>query len=385
MIAKTQRNSLDLKQIRNQKMKLILNKNKSDISHQSNTSRINNEHSKHQNNSELVNPIRLTNLKELKKLDTNIQTTRINNRYSNDALFSKMIKNKINSLNETQKNILHKSHKNYNIKDLSLLKFKSNSFLSPRKNSKLKIKKFNFSHKIFTPMNKDILFKRKIKINLPKLNSNNSNSKTIEKDKSKKNIKNNLINLLIKIKQRILPRRKLKFEKENLPDIHKLKKNESCIHKLENIKGDYDFIKTHLDGIYTSKSEIKNKNKLDRKYKINEGYIDLEVLGEGENISFKTDLVENKGLMYYIFSKNGKMETIEGKIHKVHKDKTQFKKFLEKFNKIVTFQTLRAKDFENVKKNSETNIVNMDNVYENLYHIISRNKYNFLDKKQLHY
>ena len=383
MLAKTQRNRIFFKNFANQKMKSILIRNKFDFSHQSNTSRINNEHTLLQNKSEIVNPIRLTSLKGLKKLDKNIHTPKINNRYSNDALFSKRIKNEINILNKTQKNILQKSHKNYNVKDITLLQFKNNSFLSPRNNTYLKIKKFNFSHQFFSPIKDVFSLKKNLKINFPKLN--NKNSKTLEKEKSKENIKDNLINLLKKIKQRILPRRKLKFEKEKLPDINKLKKNESCIHKLENLKGNIDFIKTHLDGIYASIKENHNKYKLNNQFKINEGYIDLEVLSEGENISYKTDLVENKGLMYYIFSKNGKMETIEGKIHKVPKDKTQFKKFLEKFNKIVAFQTLRAKDFENVKKNSETNIVNMDNVYENLYHIISHNKYNFLDKKQLHY
>ena len=96
-------------------------------------------------------------------------------------------------------------------------------------------------------------------------------------------------------------------------------------------------------------------------------------------------MVENKGLLYYIFSKNGNMDTIEGKKHKINKDKIEFKKLLEKFNKNVAFQTLKAKDFENVKKNCETDKVNMDKVYEDLYHIIFHNKYNFLDKKQLSY
>ena len=79
------------------------------------------------------------------------------------------------------------------------------------------------------------------------------------------------------------------------------------------------------------------------------------------------------------------MDIIEGKKHKINKDKIEFKKLLEKFNKNVAFQTLKAKDFENVKKNCETDKVNMDKVYEDLYHIIFHNKYNFLDKKQLSY
>ena len=384
MLAKTQRNRIFFKNFANHKMKSILIRNKFDFGHQSNTSRINNEHTLLQNKSEIVNPIRLTSLKGLKKIDKNIHTPKINNRYSNDALFSKRIKNEINILNKTPKNILQKSHKNYNIKDITLLQFKNNSFLSPRNNTYLKIKKFNFSHQFFSPINKDVFsLKKNLKINFPKLN--NKNSKTLEKEKSKENIKDNLINLLKKIKQRILPRRKLKFEKEKLPDINKLKKNESCIHKLENLKGNIDFIKTHLDGIYTSTKENHNKYKLNKQFKINEGYIDLEVLSEGENISYKTDLVENKGLIYYIFSKNGNMDTIEGKKHKINKDKIEFKKLLEKFNKNVAFQTLKAKDFENVKKNCETDKVNMDKVYEDLYHIIFHNKYNFLDKKQLSY
>ena len=118
MLAKTQRNRIFFKNFANQKMKSILIRNKFDFSHQSNTSRINNEHTQRQNKSEIVNPIRLTSLKGLKKLDKNIHTPKINNRYSNDSLFSKRIKNEINILNKTQKNILQKSHKNYNIKDI---------------------------------------------------------------------------------------------------------------------------------------------------------------------------------------------------------------------------------------------------------------------------
>ena len=39
----------------------------------------------------------------------------------------------------------------------------------------------------------------------------------MEFKRNKNNIKDNLINLLNKIKQKILPRKKLKFEKEKLP------------------------------------------------------------------------------------------------------------------------------------------------------------------------
>ena len=396
----SQRNRLVLIKNIKQKKKIILNRNNSDLSHQSYTSKNNNEQIQIKNKAKLVIPIRLTMLKKIAKLDKNnienIYTPRMNNRYSNQSLFGDSIKKGFIFLNKFPKKNLQNSHRNYYIEDSSLLKYKNRSFLLPKNNSFQKVRNVNFSHQILSPIDKNLSYRKNAKILFPKLNnktiklSKSENqifnytyrAKEIQKEKEKENIKNNLIKLLDKIKQKILPKRKLKFEKDKFLDIDKLKKNKSCIHQEENLKGKIEFIKTHLDGIFTPKTEIKNKYKSEKRFKINEGYIDLEVLSEGKNISFKTDLIENQGMIYYIFSKNGKMDIIEEKIHKVQKDKEEFKKLLEKFNKNKAFQTLKAKDFENVKKNCQTNKIKMDNVYEDLYHIIFKNKSNFLENKK---
>ena len=396
----SQRNRLVLIKNIKQKKKIILNRNTSDLIHQSYTSKNNNEQTQIKNKAKLVIPIRLTMLKKIAKLDKNnienIYTPRMNNRYSNQFLFGDSIKKGFIFLNKFPKKNLQNSHRNYYIEDSSLLKYKNRSFLLPKNNSSQKVRNVNFSHQILSPIDKNLSYRKNARILFPKLNnktmklSKSENqifnytyrAKEIQKEKEKENIKNNLIKLLDKIKQKILPKRKLKFEKDKFLDIDKLKKNKSCIHQEENLKGKIEFIKTHLDGIFTPKTEIKNKYKSEKRFKINEGYINLEVLGEGKNISFKTDLIENQGMIYYIFSKNGKMDIIEEKIHKVQKDKGEFKKLLEKFNKNKAFQTLKAKDFENVKKNCETNKIKMDNVYEDLYHIIFKNKSNFLENKK---
>ena len=393
----SQRNRLVLIKNIKQKKKIILNRNTSDLIHQSYTSKNNNEQIQIKNKAKIVIPIRLTMLKKIAKLDKNnvenIYTPRMNNRYSNQSLFGDSIKKGFIFLNKFPKKNQQNSHRNYYIEDSSLLKYKNRSFLLPKNNSFQKVRNVNFSHQILSPIDKNLSYRKNARILFPKLNnktmklSKSENqifnytyrAKEIQKEKEKENIKNNLIKLLDKIKQKILPKRKLKFEKDKFLDIDKLKKNKSCIHQEENLKGKIEFIKTHLDGIFTPKTEIKNKYKSEKRFKINEGYIDLEVLGEGKNISFKTDLIENQGMIYYIFNKNGKMDIIEEKIHKVQKDKEEFKKLLEKFNKNKTFQTLKAKDFENVKKNCETNKIKMDNVYEDLYHIIFKNKSNFLE------
>ena len=396
----SQRNRLVLIKNIKQKKKIILNRNTSDLIHQSYTSKNNNEQIQIKNKAKLVIPIRLTMLKKIAKLDKNnvenIYTPRMNNRYSNQSLFGDSIKKGFIFLNKFPKKNQQNSHRNYYIEDSSLLKYKNRSFLLPKNNSSQKVRNVNFSHQILSPIDKNLSYRKNARILFPKLNnktmklSKSENqifnytyrAKEIQKEKEKENIKNNLIKLLDKIKQKILPKRKLKFEKDKFLDIDKLKQNKSCIHQEENLKGKIEFIKTHLDGIFTPKTEIKNKYKSEKRFKINEGYIDLEVLGEGKNISFKTDLIENQGMIYYIFSKNGKMDIIEEKIHKVQKDKEEFKKLLEKFNKNKAFQTLKAKDFENVKKNCETNKIKMDNVYEDLYHIIFKNKSNFLENKK---
>ena len=86
----------------------------------------------------------------------------------------------------------------------------------------------------------------------------------------------------------------------------KINKSESCIHKKEY--GDFIvFEKTHLDGLKPG-NEVgkikKDKNyKNFRKYEINEGYVDLNILNSGNNISFKTNLISKDGIYYYEFNK----------------------------------------------------------------------------------
>ena len=392
-------NKLDLKKIINKKIKPLLKRNKSDLYYQSHTSKINNDSTRFQNKSELINPIREKINMEISKLSKNNLeklVSKLETKFTNEVLFSKRINKGINLLNKMKKINLYNSHKNYLIKDASLSKFRNLSFLYPKKNPNQKVKNINISNQILSPISKNRSERRKEKIFFPKLNSKTieicksnykrfnetSRIKKIEKEKEKENIKDNLIYLLYKIKQKILPKRKLKFEKNKLSDLDKLKKIKSCIHKEKNFRGKVEFIKTHLDGINKPKDNIKNKYKSEKRFEINEGYIDLEVLGEGDKVSFKTDLVENQGLIYYIFSRNGKMEAVEEKIHKVHKDEKEFKKLLEKFNKNEAFKSLKAKDFENVKKNYGTDIITMDNVYEDLYHMIFKNKSNFIELKK---
>ena len=204
-----------------------------------------------------------------------------------------------------------------------------------------------------------------------------------EKEKEKNIINDNLANLLHKIKQRILPKRKLIFEKYKLPDINsiKFKRIKPCIHIEENFQGKIEFIKTHLDGLTKSK---KGKNKPQKRYGINKGYIDLKFLGDGNNVSFKTDLMEKNGEIYYEFNKNGRLETIEGKIHKVYKDNKEFIKLLQKYKENEVFKAIKAKDFEIIKKNygSDSVLLNNNNIYRDLYHMMFRNKNRYLEMQK---
>lgn len=393
------KNKLDLKKIINKKIKPLLKRNKSDLYYQSHTSKINNDTTRIQNKSELINPIQEKINRETSKFDKNNLeklAPKLENKFTNEVLFSKRIKTGINLLNKMKKRNLYDSHKNYLIKDSSKSKFRNISFIYQKKNPNKKIKNINISNQILSPIKKNQSERKKDKISFPKLNSKTiqisksnykrfnetSRIKKIEKEKEKENIKDNLIYLLYKIKQKVLPKRKLIFEQNKLPDLDKLKKIKSCIHKIKNFKGKDEFIKTHLDGINNPKDNIKNKYKSEKRFEKNEGYIDLEVLGEGEKVSFKTHLVENQGLLYYIFSKKGNMEAVEEKIHKVHKDKKEFQKLLEKFNRNEAFKNLKAKDFENIKKNYGTDIVTIDKVYEDLYHMIFKNKNNVIELKK---
>ena len=406
--------------ITNKSPRIILKRNKQPNLQQSDSPKsINNSF---QNKSEFIKPSTIPLLSKMTKFDkikiNKISSPKIENRYSNEKLFSNRISkgllfyNKMQAKNfKNSKNdeILKLEKKKIKI-DLGQLNKKNNSFLIKRKLPYRKINFFsddqrinpNFINPIFSPINRNKkMFKKQSTINFPRIDSVSilspkSRSKSFdetfmmkkkEKEKGKNTIKENLVNLLYKIKQKILPKRKLVFEKYKLPDINniKLKNNKSCIHREENFKGKIEFIKTHLDGLTKPNKSIKNKYKSEKRFEINEGYIDLEVLGDGNNVGFKTDLMERNGIYYYQFNRNGRLETIEGKIHKVYKDKKEFKKLLQKFNKSEAFKAIQAKDFENIKKNYGSDSVSMNNnIYRDLYHMIfkNKNKYSEMQKQE---
>ena len=221
------------------------------------------------------------------------------------------------------------------------------------------------------------------------LNSNNNiddNDKIKEKIISKITINENLQKLLYRLNKKFKPQKKTILSSSNkhkLPYISfnikdKINKSESCIHKKEY--GDFIvFEKTHLDGLKPG-NEVgkikKDKNyKNFRKYEINEGYVDLGVLNSGNNISFKTNLIEKNGLYYYEFNKYGRMETIEGKVHKIIKDKKEFKKLLEKYNQNENNKNMQNHDFEiNVKRNYGVGPIINNNIYNDLFHLLFKKK-----------
>ena len=162
-----------------------------------------------------------------------------------------------------------------------------------------------------------------------------------------------------------------------------MKRNKSCIHLEKNFLGKIEFLKTHLDGISKQDTSKKNKDKSNKKYEINEGYVNLEYLGEGEKVSFKTDLVVENGLIYYAFSKKGGMDTIEEKIHVVKKDKKELKNLFKKYNQIQLLKTLQAKDFQNIKKEYKVDsFLTNKNIYKDLYHLLFKNKTRDIEMKK---
>ena len=208
-------------------------------------------------------------------------------------------------------------------------------------------------------------------------NISDLNSKIKEKIKSKLIINENLRNLLYKLDKKFRPKKKkILSPQHKLPSIlnnkEKINKSVSCIHKKEY--GDFlVFEKTHLDGIKcdinSSLTSIRNK------YVINGGYIDLNVLNYGDNISFQTNLIEKNGICYYEFKKNARMETIEGKIHKVKKDKKEFKKMLERYHQQEISKNLENHDFEvNVKRGYGAPPLINKNIYKDFYHILFKHK-----------
>ena len=102
---------------------------------------------------------------------------------------------------------------------------------------------------------------------------------------------------------------------------------------------------------------------------------DLDVLNCGNNVSFQTNLIVKDGLYYYEFGKNGRMETVEEKVHKIKKDKKEFKQLMERYNKNRLNQYIENKDFEeNIKKKYKAYPIINNNIYKDLYHMLIKNK-----------
>ena len=99
-----------------------------------------------------------------------------------------------------------------------------------------------------------------------------------------KKIKKNLKQLLAKIKKKIRPKKIVLSQSPSIS--HNI--NDSCIHKIE-FWNSIIFEKTHLDGLL-GKGRNEKRTKTLKKYEINEGYVDLNVLNSGNNISFQTNL-----------------------------------------------------------------------------------------------
>ena len=401
-----------LYKIRNQRAKPLLRSKQYNMQ-QSDSSKSFNDNTSFDNKSEYIKPSSLSLLNRITKIDkikiSKISSPKVENKYSNEKLFSNRIskgllfynKMKMKNSKNLQNNTLVKLQKRKINFDMSHHR-KNNSFLLPKKLPYKRMNffsvdqkpKYNLINPILTPIIRKNLFIKNSSIYFPHLNSSSTSNiflpkscsksfdetfmnKKEHKEKEKIAINENLINLLYKIKKRILPKRKLIFEKYKLPNINniKLKNIKSCIHHEENYKGEIEFIKTHLDGITKPKYIIPNRYKSQKRFEINEGYIDLEVLGDGDDVSFKTNLMEKNGLLFYEFNKKGDMDTIEGKIHKIQKDKKELKKLLQKYNQNEIFKTIQAKDFEKIKKYYGTDsIIINNNIYRDLYHLLFKNK-----------
>ena len=415
MTDNTQENKKNFSKIINRNKKPILIRNKFFTLQKGDSSKNINDQISLENKSELINAnsiLKLSDITKKEKIIINQKYSPKNDKkYSNETLFGNRLSkgliflNKMNEKNARKSLFLNLQKTIFN-KNLTLLNQRNSSFLFTKKYSPRKIKFFSVDKKIKNNSIKQVLspfktiknpkhhyqmyFPRLAKRNnifTPKLSSKSIDADIIkekeEKEREKNTINENLLNLLDKIKQRISPKRKLIFEKDKLPNINKIKKVKSCIHKEQNFKGKIEFIKTHLDGFTKTNDAYKNRYKSEKRFQINEGYIDLDVLGDGDNMSFKTDLIERHGVIYYEFSKNGRMETIEGKFHKVHKDKAQFKKLLQKYNQNEILKEIQDKDFQYIKKNYGIDSIAINqNVYKDLYHMIFKNKDNILEIKK---
>ena len=414
----TSGNKIELNKLAIKNFRAILKRNKENILQLSDSSKsINNISS--QNKSEFIKPNTLS-LKNRRTRNKNIKIdkitpTKIDNRYSNVNLFTNRISKGMQFFNrmklkKTKNKTLDLQRDILNL-HLNVLTSKRNLLLKEKKLKERDIKfksifkEINpkYINPLFLPLRENKMFKNNLSIHFPKIKHKKiifpeSGSKSCDdayisskrenekiKEKEKNIIKENLTNLLYKIKQRILPKRKLIFEKNKLPEIDNinLKRNKSCIHLEKNFLGKIEFLKTHLDGISRQDNSKKNKDKSNKKYEINEGYVNLEYLGEGEKISFKTDLVVENGLIYYAFSKKGGMDTIEEKIHVVKKDKKELKNLFKKYNQIQLLKTLQAKDFQNIKKEYKVDsFLTNKNIYKDLYHLLFKNKTRDIEMKK---
>jgi hypothetical protein len=299
----------------------------------------------------------------------------------------KILPKKINSLDElmNNKNVMINKNK-YRIKNQFWTPEKRGLFHNIKSSKKLSI---NHSYQKYINNNSNLsshsnrikekndnkknISRANSALFLPNINTINNDKYSFlfslsDKDKEKIVINQNLKQLLAKIKKKIRPK---KFVSSQSPSIsHNI--NDSCIHKIE-FGNSIIFEKTHLDGLL-EKGRNEKRNKTLKKYEINEGYVDLNVLNNGNNVSFQTNLRVKDGLYFYEFGKYGRMETVEEKVHRIQKDKKEFKKLLERYNKNQINQIIENKDFENntKKKYGKFPIIN-DNIYKDLYHMLIKN------------
>ena len=256
---------------------------------------------------------------------------------------------------------------------------RSINYLKNNHNSALSSKKNERNPGIILPRVNSAFYLPKMNSLNPGKNSSLLLGKDLEKEKEKEKekiaINQNLKKLLYRIKKKMLPEKRVILSSYKLPSLKRMRnKNEiinSCIHRVEY--GDtIVLVKTHLDGFdEEQKRKEQKQSKTTRKYEINEGYVDLNVLNSGNNISFKTNLIEKDGLHYYEFNKYGRMETVEEKVHKIKKDRKEFRKLMERYHKNESFKMMENQEFEaNVKKNYGAEPVLNQNIYRDLFHML---------------
>jgi hypothetical protein len=323
--------------------------------------------------------------KKIKKLNSQSKGLYSNanlfqNRVTKHLIFSSRNKSNLNkdklklgynNIKSLENNVINNNR--YNLK---------NSILTPikiRKNIKNFESNRNYSFNSNITSARTKVDKDNSEIILPRVNSAFLEPKLypfnidLDREREKLIINQNLRKLLDRIKKKIMPKKKVILSPNKLPTLvnKKLKENQnSCIHRLE-YGNSIVFVKTHLDGLDNEKklNEKKMPN-ISRKYEINEGYVDLNVLNSGNNISFKTNLIEKDGLYFYEFNKYGRMETVEEKVHRVKKDKKEFKKLLEIYQKNEVFKHMENQNFEIIKKKYKEKPIINKNIYRDLFHML---------------